>query len=407
MKIPHKKLLKLNLFLAILVFCLPVLLYVYLLFPQTTILDCWFFSFEIVKFKDVQSFLYFFLGKIYLILFLSIWFFTISDWWRFFLFPTIVLVFSQACTIFVGAFGVGENYLSIGLGLGVLYILVLHLLHRPSKIYRADTIHMLTFDIIKLISSYANEKKLVKLKQKIIAEKETETSIGNQIDRLNDKIRTLQSYVTHNGKFVYMYFIKKLDIKIECLIAFLLLLAPAILNAYYFLPINSDGLFRVMDFSYDTKFESLRLFFYYFNIKFVHIYMLSIWFFTTRTILKYGVFFNIIIALFQILQILDNTASKVDESELFRALPVVIPILLIFLLLHKIIKYKSRNDLLNDKIEQEIQEVIEELSTIQVLENNVVNELIVLRANKHKFTEKDYFEQLKIIKAKLQTSNFN
>ncbi|SDE83167.1 hypothetical protein [Cellulophaga baltica] len=407
MKIIPKKLLKLNLLLAIIVFCLPFIMYAYLLIPEIKVVNFLFFSYELQNFENAHLFIFFLFGKFYIILFLSIWFLTIIDWWRYFIFPAIVLVSLQAYATLESVLGVDKNHVSIGVGIGVLYVIILQLLHRTLKIYRANTIHLLTFDIIKLISSYSSEKKLIILKQKLIDDQNSKNARENQNNRLNHKIKTLQSYLAHNGKLVYKYFAKSLDIKMEYLIVFLLLLAPFILKSYIFIPKIEDSVLRIGSFQYDTHFNSLYIFFYFFSIKFFHIFMLSIWFFTTKTILKYGIFFNIIIAIFQMFQVLNNKTSKLDENELWTALPIMIPILLTFLLLHRLIKYKNRNEVLNEEIEQEIQQVISELNSLDTLENKLVQELQLLRENKHALVKKDYLEQLKIIKAKLQTSNFN
>ncbi|ADV51415.1 hypothetical protein Celal_4173 [Cellulophaga algicola DSM 14237] len=130
--------------------------------------------------------------------------------------------------------------------------------------------------------------------------------------------------------------------------------------------------------------------------------LLSVWFFTTKSILKYGIFFNIIIAVFQMAQALDNTESKVDESELITALPIMIPILITFLLLHRIIKYKSKNDILNEEIEQEIQKALTAINAMEENENSIVAELISLRENQSKLSKAAYQQELLRIKGAIE-----
>ncbi|WP_152594404.1 hypothetical protein [Cellulophaga sp. E6(2014)] len=118
--------------------------------------------------------------------------------------------------------------------------------------------------------------------------------------------------------------------------------------------------------------------------------------------MNYGIFFNIIIAVFQMAQALDTTASKVDENELLTALPIMIPILLTFLLLHRIIKYKSKNDILNEEIEQEIQEVLTAINALEEHEDTLVAELISLRENQSNLSKAAYQKELLRIKAAIE-----
>ncbi|WP_282142990.1 hypothetical protein [Cellulophaga baltica] len=346
-------------------------------------------------------FIFFLFGKFYIIAFLSIWFLTILDWWRYFLFPSIILVSLQAYSVFESVLGANENYVSVGVGIGIVYVIVLHFLHRTSKIYRANTIHMMTFDIIKLISTYTNEKSLVNSKQKIIAEHEREILLKNQNDWFINKIKILQFHLTRNHKFVFKLLIIKNNYKIDYIIATLLIIAPILLKIYVFLPEAGDSVLRIGSFSYDTHFNSAFVFLYYFSIKFFHFFLLSIWFFTTKSIFKYGIFFNLILAVFQLVSILDNTSS-IDETELWTALPIMIPILLTFLLLHRIIKYKSKNEILNEEIEQEIQEVLTAINALEEHEDTLVAELISLRENQSDFSKAAYQKELLRIKAAIE-----
>ncbi|ADV51417.1 hypothetical protein Celal_4175 [Cellulophaga algicola DSM 14237] len=390
--------------LAVIVFCLPLILYAYLLIPENQYLDLYIFQYKVEAFKNARFFLFFLFQKVYIILFITIWFLTIADWWRYFLLPSIVLVILQLYSILEIEYGLQENYVAVGIGMGVFYSILLHLVHGKSKIYFANTIHMITFDIIKLLFNYSNEKKIVNLKQKLIEEQDFNNTVSIERNDLNFKVKTLESYLAYNGSFIYLHLIKRFNSKIEYLIAALLIMAPIILKIYKLIPDDLDSVIRFGSIVYDTQFLTLNLFLYYFSIKFFHIYLLSIWFFTTKTILKYGILFNLIIAIFQMVQVLDNTTTKLDENELFAVLPIMIPILITFLLLHKTIKYKSKNEILNEEIEQEIQQVLTELNTLENNENKLIQELILLRNNKNILDKEDYFRRLKALKSKLQNS---
>jgi hypothetical protein len=164
---------------------------------------------------------------------------------------------------------------------------------------------------------------------------------------------------------------------------------------------SNTSIINIGAINFNTEASSLKVFFYFFNNKLFNFILLSIWFFTTRNILKHGIFFNLILTVFQFVTILIDT-DKIDENELLTVLPFMIPILLTFLLLHKIIKYKSKNEILSEEIEQEIQEVLTAINALEEHEDTLVAELISLRENQSNLSKAAYQKELLRIKAAIE-----
>ena len=407
MKIIPRKLLKLNLLLAILVFCLPVLLYIYLLFPRTTILDLWFFSYEIQHFKNAEYLIYFLFGKFYVIVILSIWFLTISNWWRCLILPTIIYFVFQLNQIIVQELEVEQNINFVGCGLGVCYSILLHLVYRRSKIFKVTFIQLLTYDILKLLKTNFKEKRIFDIKSRLFTDKAAKTTSIYEKNSLIEEVRKLEMHLLYNNKLPLFKHGNKSNGKAGYFIAVLLVLAPCMLYIYNFIPDDLDGILRLGTFHYNTGFTHVKLFGYYFYTKLFYIVLLATWFYTTNNIMKWGIFINLIVVVFQMFTILDNSNTKLDEHELLTSLPIMIPVILTFILLNQIIKYKSKNDVLNEDIEEEVQEVLTQLTVLGNNEHGLIKELLLLRNDKNTLDKEDYFSQLKALESKLQNSLVN
>ncbi|QXP54380.1 hypothetical protein H0I25_09770 [Cellulophaga sp. HaHa_2_95] len=282
--------------------------------------------------------------------------------------------------------------------LGFAYILFLVYLSRKYQLNAIEKVNVLVFDISKLLLLSFNEKRIFKEKSDIFNSENLNNNSGTSIGRLNLRIKYLQSFLEYKNKFVLSLIEHKESRGL--VITIILLFSPSLFFIHYLMPSNTS-IINIGEINIDTEATSLKVFFYFFNNKLFNFILLSIWFFTTRNILKHGIFFNLILTVFQFVTILIDT-NKIDENELLTALPIMIPILLTFLLLHKIIKYKSKNEILNGEIEQEIQEVLTAINTLEEHENNLVAELISLRENQSNLSKAAYQQELLRIKAAIE-----
>ncbi|WP_158979188.1 hypothetical protein [Cellulophaga sp. L1A9] len=341
--------------------------------------------------------------KLYVLVFISIWFITISDWWKYSLVPIIMSLAYLISDMFFRESGYTHIYF-FGIMLGLIYVLFLSFLSRKYQFNAIEKVRFLVFDISKLLFLGLQEKKIyIEKKDNFNSEKFESISNMHQ-NSLNFKIKNLQSFLRYKNKSVLNLKERKESFNLGLVI--IILLSPFLFFMHYLAPVDTS-IIHIGSFQYETKYLALRIFFYFFNTKLFNLIVLSVWFFTTRNILKYGIFFNVIIAVFQFVTVLDNTESRADESELITALPIMIPILLTFLLLHRVIKYKSKNDILNEEIEKEIQEVITQLNAVENKENELIKALLLLRGKKNILDKEDYFSQLKALKSKLQNSLVN
>ncbi len=401
MKIIPKKLLKLNLLLAIIVFCLPFLLYLYLLFPRTTALDFCFYSYEIQNFKNAEYLTYFIFGNLYVIVFLSIWFLSISDWWRFLIFPSIIYTIFQLNQIIVQEFEIEQNIYGVGYFLGICYSLVLHLIYRRSKIFKVTYIKLLTYNIVQLLKTTFQEKEIVEAKSSLFTDNSSKTTTKHGKSKLLHQIKKLESHLTYTNRPLF----KKKDKiggRADYVVVATLILAPGLLCIYNFMPDNLNGVLHIGTYQYDSGFSNLKLFGYHLFTKLFYIVLLATYFYTTHNIIKWGIFMNLTVIIFQLCTILDGSKTNLDEQELFTSLPIMLPVLLSFILLNRIVVYGSKSQDLNADIEKEIQNVISELNVIESANNLFFQRLLKLRDCIAIMSKEEYISALNSLQHDLQ-----
>ncbi|AIY14768.1 hypothetical protein [Cellulophaga baltica] len=399
MNIIPRKHLELNLIIAIAVFCLPFLLYAYLLFPEVKVLNFWIFRWETIGYNKISILMYQFFLQFYVLCFLSVWFLSIKATWRYVILLNIIYFWYRTVLGVSIEFSIRSNIHEISILVGVIYCLFLYFLNGKIKLFSIQNISPESYDIIRILTQSIKEKNIFSNKQNFKKNKNTD---GNsKYTSLIKRIKHLEILLDNSNKIPFFHGSVKLRKKNDLFIWVMLLITPFLLILFNFFPSDSKTI-DIYIIHYKTNFPSSRIFAYYFLNKVYNLLLLSVWFFTTKNILKYGIFFNIIIAVFQMAQALDNTESKVDEGELITALPIMIPILLTFLLLHRVIKYKSKNDILNEEIEEEIQKVLTTINAMEQDENNLVAELISLRENQAKLSKATYQEELLRIKGAIE-----
>ncbi|WP_405265957.1 hypothetical protein [Cellulophaga sp. Ld12] len=264
----------------------------------------------------------------------------------------------------------------------------------------------MTYNIVQLLKTTFKEKEIVEAKSSLFADKSAKTTSIYEKNSLIEEVRKLESYLTYTNRPLF----KKKDKiggKADYVVVATLLLAPGLLCIYNFMPDNLDGVLHIGTYQYDSGFSNLKLFGYHLFTKLFYIVLLATWFYTTNNIMKWGIFINLIVVVFQMFTILDNSNTKLDEHELLTSLPIMIPVILTFILLNQIIKYKSKNDVLNEDIEEEVQEVLTQLTVLGNNEHGLIKELLLLRNDKNTLDKEDYFSQLKALESKLQNSLVN
>ncbi|WP_405265959.1 hypothetical protein [Cellulophaga sp. Ld12] len=399
MKVPQRRHLKLNLIWAILVFCLPLLLYVYLLFPEVKVFNVWNFTWETIEYINISNLMYYIFVPVYVLCYLSIWFLAITDNWCYMILPNIIYFWYQIVVAVSNEFAISSIIYELSILLGIFYCLFLYFFKGRIKLSSLQNISPQSFDIIKILNHSIKEKSVFSNMSVFKKQENIERSIG--IKNLHERIKHLETLLSNTIKAPFFQGVIVVNKKSNFIIGTILLVAPFLLFLYKWIPSNSKTI-DLYIFSYETNFPNAKIFMYFFMNKLYNLILLSVWFFTTKGILKYGIFFNIIMVVFQITQGLNNTESKVDESELITALPIMIPILLTFLLLHRIIKYKSKNDILNEEIEEEIRKVLTAINTMEEDENSLVAELISLRENQSNLSKAAYQQELLRIKAAIE-----
>lgn len=111
---------------------------------------------------------------------------------------------------------------------------------------------------------------------------------------------------------------------------------------------------------------------------------------------------NLTVIVFQLCTILDGSKTNLDEQELFISLPIMLPVLLSFILLNRIMVYRSKSQDLNADIEREIQNVISELNAIESANGLFFQRLLKLRDCKAIMSKEEYISALNSLQHDLQ-----
>lgn len=201
MNIVPRNLLRLNLIIAIIVFVLPILFYTYLFAPKTLYADFYFWTYKFQSYSSFSVFTYILVQKLYALVFVSIWFITISDRWKYSLIPTLISLAYLISDMFFRESGYNLIYF-FGMILGFAYILFLLYLSRKYQLNAIEKVNILVFDISKLLLLSFNEKRIFKEKSNIFNSEKLNNNSVTSIGRLNLRIKYLQSFLEYKNKFV-------------------------------------------------------------------------------------------------------------------------------------------------------------------------------------------------------------
>ena len=105
-------------------------------------------------------------------------------------------------------------------------------------------------------------------------------------------------------------------------------------------------------------FFDVRSFIYYFNVKFLIISLLSIWFLSTIHWWRYAILSGIILNTHQLWEGFQEDLLLIDEVEYFYSLPYIAVLIAVLVIVSKSIKYYSKIIYLYEGICLEIEQII-------------------------------------------------
>lgn len=114
----------------------PLLLYVYLFFPESSILETPFFTINTKYYEDIQAFIWTFSIKLSFILMFSTWYLTCKHWWRISLLIPIIFFVNQLIVVINDELQYADQYeFGISLIISVPIIVILMVLSKKLKYY--------------------------------------------------------------------------------------------------------------------------------------------------------------------------------------------------------------------------------------------------------------------------------
>lgn len=140
----------------------------------------------------------------------------------------------------------------------------------------------------------------------------------------------------------------------DSIIAFLVLIAPFVFYSYLCFP--TDKVWETYFFTYTSKFyESVETFMWVFLQKFIFLYLMIIWFFTSQNWWNKAILFPIVMLLYQMIILLnDDIKFKDGELDKIFIIPVAVIICIALVFIKKrISKYTEALDL-KEEIEHTI-----------------------------------------------------
>tara|TARA_R110002051_G_scaffold294958_1_gene360658 strand:+ start:202 stop:1341 length:1140 start_codon:yes stop_codon:yes gene_type:complete len=337
-------------------------------------------------------------SKAYYLLIFSLWFVTNKKWWRFCLTPALILVVYQLLSLFLLSRFEDNLKLLVVLAIitGVIYITFLNFIHKRIKGLLFSDTKILSSDLINLIQALNSQKKVLDIKTQTI------NSIGeSKLKKTQRSLRDLESNRQYQEELNYTQQAEVQSSKIkEIVIATILISLPVLFYSYRLVPEELYDL-EIFGFTFEHGFYNLQTFVYYLITKVYLLSFLIIWYLTTKNYWKYGILINIIVTFLQTTTLLfGKVVTIMDEYEMYYAMPVLIPILLILLLVYKVYTYQNKISIIDDKLDLEINEMISGMKQEDVL-NSTGKLLRNLMENKYSMSEEKYVAKLSVLKNRL------
>ncbi len=199
-----------------------------------------------------------------------------------------------------------------------------------------------------------------------------------------NSLKKLRAFSKVNNKRQYYY---------ESIMAILLLILPLVYQFYKYLPNVESFEFAGLNIS-SFQFSSIDTFFWFLMQKVVPLFVLIIWFTSSKSWWRYSLLVPILFLFTQTIQLI-LAHRYMDEYEFFYALPLAMPLLIALVLLSK----KINLYLVNHNLKKELQIEIDGLLKAVSNSNNDVfikleAQLLRLKDKKYHYSSARYLEQL-------------
>ncbi|ADV51416.1 hypothetical protein Celal_4174 [Cellulophaga algicola DSM 14237] len=134
-----------------------LIIYSYLLIPDVKVFNLFFWKFSMDESIDLNFIIY--CKKTYVIAFVSVWFLTISDRWKYCLAPLLVYMCFRISEVVIVELNLNFNSYIFGIMVGLLYCFLLNQFDKKFEFNTVEKIKILVFDITNLFYlSYVERK---------------------------------------------------------------------------------------------------------------------------------------------------------------------------------------------------------------------------------------------------------
>ncbi len=333
-------------------------------------------SISILGFKVYHScynnnvFVWSLLVRIIPILLFSIWFLTIKDWWRYFIFCPLL---PFASTIQVPFTLENDSFTqhAVSFSLVILVLLIIdnkHYFQFTSYIQLNQNI----FGSAKIRGLYYNTRYFLKISES-----------SQKPDGGIDRIRKLE-YIKEllNSSINDSDYKQKLSVGKTSIIILLLIIFSSLAWLHVFIP-KEQGKLNLLFLSISNNgFPDLSTFVWYITTKFCVIITLCIWIITSRNWWRYAILSPIIFYIYQLWEAFQIGSTALNENEYLKGLPLITILVGILFYLAETIKYQTRISEMYQKICNEIEILLDQSK--EVSDFRIQNNLRYHRIKKHK-----------------------
>ena len=180
----------------------------------------------------------------------------------------------------------------------------------------------------------------------------------------------------------------------DIIIAIIISALPILYYTYKMVPPSETWqtkLFTIQSFGFDN----VQVVSWIICSKLLLIGILSIWFITCKHWWRNAIMVPLIIELYKLLAILNDSNKAIDEVEFLTSIPITLPIILALLFISNKMKYYSKSMDLSYDLNNEIEILINELTIISPNKINILNSQFKnIKKNKNEINKEDYLNLL-------------
>ncbi|WP_165749221.1 hypothetical protein [Cellulophaga sp. Z1A5H] len=378
----------------ILILC--IFMYAYLFFKDMVVWKTLFFEITPVFFDTIEYSVWHYFSKIHLALLASFIFLTTIDRWKY-----ALIVF-----IFIGYYQVYGAFNVVGYGVILsetlpfvvfpLHLMLLFYIDKKLNRYRIEATNVKQINILKELLSLQHYKVKNDTIQRKINNQDISFKTIFSLDRRLKELQTLSHDITSR----YTIYMANANTK-NVFLFFLVLSLPLVTFSYKWVPVTLNEI-SLINLKLIIPEGDFQTYVWLISFKLTIFVLLFIWFVTSKQLWRYAVLIHLSVVGLQLYQVVIGSETIFDEVEVFKAIPIIAPLLVLIYFLAKWISYKTRAEYLNELVNEKINVILELLGQSQLGGTKLILQFQDLKSQKETMKEEDYFEQLNKLKKAIE-----